>query len=165
MERSITKLRGKVKVTKPIKKKESVPATPRIKKETIGNLSLEETRELRELEFADGMPLLTKQVTYEVLALIKEQGFNAAYEFLTSKSWEEEKELILALPNLHNARERAQRDVVLSQEKIKAITGTHRCTNCGSSRTVTVEKQIRSCDEPTTQIVTCTDCGYKKRYG
>jgi len=166
METSIAKLKGKVKVTKPrVSKKKSVPSTPREKKKTIGNLSLEQTAKIRKLTFQDGNPLLTPEVTYSILSLVKEIGFDDAYKFIVSKPWIDSRDLIFSLPTLDSARERARREIIISREKLKAVTGMHTCTYCGSKRTVTVEKQIRSCDEPTTQIVTCQDCGRKQRYG
>ncbi|SHO33163.1 Zinc finger, TFIIS-type [Cedratvirus A11] len=167
MSRTLRTTRAKVSVTSRsrVAEEEFIPPTPTPKKRTLGNLSIEETDILRSLRFVDGTPLLTLSTTYEILALIKEVGFAETLAFINSSIWDDGKSLILALPNLHQAREQVRREMLVSQEKLEASTGVHKCPYCQSMRTTTVEKQIRSCDEPTTQIVTCQDCGRTKRYG
>ncbi|SPN79300.1 TFIIS transcription elongation factor [Brazilian cedratvirus IHUMI] len=167
MSRTLRTTRAKVSASsrRVTREEEFIPPTPTPKKRTLGNLSIEETDILRSLRFVDGTPLLTLSTTYELLAMIKEVGFAETLAFINSTTWDDSKSLILALPNLHSAREQVRREMLVSQEKLEASTGVHRCPYCQSMRTTTVEKQIRSCDEPTTQIVTCQDCGRQKRYG
>ncbi|QIN54228.1 transcription elongation factor TFIIS [Cedratvirus kamchatka] len=166
MSRTLRTTRAKVSVTSRSRntEEEFIPPTPTPKKRTLGNLNIEETDILRSLRFIDGTPLLTLSTTYEILALVKEVGFAETLAFINSSPWDDAKSLIMALPNLHQAREQVRREMLISQEKLEASTGVHKCPFCQSMRTTTVEKQIRSCDEPTTLIVTCRDCGRQKRY-
>lgn len=167
MARPLRSFRGTVQLaapTLPPSQLLNVPSTPKYEKRTLGNLNEAETAALKNLQLTTGSPLLDRETTYEILGLVRRIGFEQTYAFLTSRQWMRSKDVILALPTLEEARKEVRRDMEESQQKVEAVEGVFKCPYCGSLRTTSVERQMRGCDEPATQIVSCTSCGRKKRY-
>jgi transcription elongation factor S-II len=48
-------------------------------------------------------------------------------------------------------------DEILNEPK---TTDAYECEKCNKRRTSVIEKQVKSGDEPTTQFITCLECGH-----
>lgn len=55
--------------------------------------------------------------------------------------------------------EKTIRDKIKYEQKMVASTNVFKCRKCGSRETTYTSIQTRSCDEPTTNFVSCIPCG------
>ena len=60
---------------------------------------------------------------------------------------------------LAKVRSKTIADLDNFRRKKSTAKGLYTCRACGSKETVSVEKQLRSADEPMTLIITCVVCG------
>ncbi len=112
-----------------------------------------------------GRLLLSKSLgqLFQVMSLIKEVRFVKTYEFLTSKSFEDYKDLLFQLPTISNQREKVKTEISLITSKLDAVESEFECRKCHSFNTVAIEKQTRSADEASTVKVKCLDCTHVYR--
>ncbi len=110
---------------------------------------------------------------YEVVNLLNSLDYEVVFNFL-STDWETVFESAPGLPisNLRNkimfenplmdpAKERLALDMEIFRNRVDVQKGAVDCKKCGSDETISVEKQIRSADEPMTIRVTCLQCQHK----
>ena len=122
------------------------------------------------LKFDSGESILTmtdRYFTYEVINMIHELGFTIVYNFLNA-GWEKifgsvqlRKKILFENPLLEPAREKFALDMEIFRNRVDVTKGAVDCKKCGSEETISVEKQIRSADEPMTIRVTCLQCKHK----
>lgn len=104
----------------------------------------------------------TKSVIYEIISQIYAKGFTNVYNTLISKKWTKRSEYFFQnSPEMELSRQKASIDKEIFNSKIEASKGAFKCRRCGSEETISVEKQMRRADEPTTIKVTCLSCGNK----
>lgn len=60
--------------------------------------------------------------------------------------------------NMRSARHKAQIDSEIYRDKVDVSEGAFTCFKCNSKKTIAVEKQMRSADEPMTITVICVEC-------
>lgn len=60
---------------------------------------------------------------------------------------------------------KAQRDRYATEAKPVAMTNQFRCSRCKKRECVHHELQLRSCDEPATQFITCLNCNNRWKIG
>jgi transcription elongation factor S-II len=58
---------------------------------------------------------------------------------------------------------KTQKDEHVFEERPAAMTDQYKCGKCKKRECIFQEKQIRSCDEPMTLFITCTNCGNRWR--
>ena len=127
-------------------------------------LTPEQTRTLINLEFINGTRILSKerpQVTVDIINLLQRLPFDQVVDYLQTSS--SPKDLVMNSPLLENERERVQLEVDNLQSTIEAEEGIYQCEKCGSHRTLTVFKQVRSGDEPMSAFIRCLGCGKRWR--
>lgn len=94
----------------------------------------------------------------EVYSLIRELGFNTALEYLELHP--NYPDLIFNSPLMSGPKINAEIYKQVARNKIKLQKG-EKCRRCGSENTISVGKQTRSLDEPTTVFTTCLTCQNK----
>lgn len=132
---------------------------------------------LSNLTFNDGEEILTlddEYFLYEVVNMLFVVGYEATLEYL-STDWEKafggdvsdknsiRKRMLFYSPLLKEARDKFDIDLDIYRNTIEVGKGVVSCKRCGSDETISLEKQTRSADEPTTIRVTCLQCDYKWR--
>ena len=143
---------------------------------TLKNISIESNL-LSEITFNNRDKLTNKEIEnllkteviknkediIEIIPLIEIDGFNNTVKFLEKNK---EKSLIdiIKESSIYNV---ARKNYFLKlsaplRDFSKIIDGIYKCPKCGSRKVITIQKQTRSADEPTTEFNTCV-CGYKWR--
>ena len=123
------------------------------------------------IKLISGEPLLTltdRYFVYEVTNLLNRLDYEVVYNFLTA-DWHKvfgnvhdiRKKILFENPLLDPAREKLKMDMEIFRGKVDVGVGAIDCRKCGSKETISVEKQLRSCDEPMSIFVTCLQCGNK----
>lgn len=105
---------------------------------------------------------------YEVYNMIRKLGYYQTYEYL-NQDWSKiygnvadiRKKIVLGSPLMKPFEDKLNLDMEIYRNKIDVGKGAIDCVKCGSENTVSVEKQMRSADEPMSVIVTCMSCSYK----
>lgn len=112
-----------------------------------------------------GRLLLSKSLgqAFEVMALVKELGFDKTYEFLTSKEFKDYADLLFNFPTISNQKEKVKTEIALITSKLNAVESEFECRKCHSFNTLAIEKQTRSADEASTVKVKCLDCSHVYR--
>lgn len=108
------------------------------------------------------------QFVYNIAGFIRNPkgGFESTYTYLTDPALQEYRskdEILFMSPLLKPARDKADIDAEILRNKVLVTKGV-KCRRCGSSNTISAEKQIRSADEPMTVIVSCLNCGNRTKY-
>jgi DNA-directed RNA polymerase subunit M/transcription elongation factor TFIIS len=62
---------------------------------------------------------------------------------------------------LDNVRVAEKIELRALTEQIEVSEGIYKCPRCGSKKTVSRQKQLRSSDEPMSDLVSCAQCGKK----
>jgi len=145
---------------------------PSIKKED-GSPLVNHTQSiaLASLNFKNGESVLTlsdRYFVYEVTNLLNVLDYDLVYNFL-AVDWEKvfgsgpqlRRKILFDNPLLEPARERLALDMEIFRNRVDVSKGAVDCKKCGSEETISVERQIRSADEPMTIRVTCLQCKYK----
>ena len=98
-----------------------------------------------------------RELIFDLVGAIVEQGYDSTYRYLTSQQFENAKQIIDNLPMLEATRIKFTKDL----ENLQAATneGLYQCGDCGSENTFYREAQTRSADEATSVKVKCYDCG------
>lgn len=60
---------------------------------------------------------------------------------------------------------KVKKDEHIFEERPEAMTDMYKCGKCKKRECVYQELQVRSCDEPMTIFITCTNCGNRWRQG
>lgn len=147
-----------------LSKKESIESVLKSLKLTDG-----EVKSLKELKFSNGEPILTledRNFIYEIVWLIKEKGYDVAYNFL-SADWEKvlgsyniRKKMLFENPLLEKAKDKFYLDMNIYKTRVEVEAG-EKCRKCGSTETISIEKQCRSADEAATIKITCINCKFR----
>jgi DNA-directed RNA polymerase subunit M/transcription elongation factor TFIIS len=120
-----------------------------------------------------GEPVLTledRYFVYEVVNMLNELNYEQVYNFL-STDWETvfgsmhniRRKIIFDNPLMAPARDKFQLDMEIFRTRVDVTKGAVDCRKCGSEETISMEKQTRSADEPTSVYVFCTQCKHKWR--
>lgn len=139
--------------------------------ETVG-FSREQAREIAGLK-VETLPLLSvddRASLYAVSELILElgdkEGWDKAIDYAksvlhdqTGTVAEAVEALIYQSPLLAKVKNKNEAEIRSFKRKKASAKGLYTCKGCGSKETVSVEKQLRSADEPMTLIITCVVCG------
>jgi DNA-directed RNA polymerase subunit M/transcription elongation factor TFIIS len=133
-------------------------------------LTNSEINSLANLRFQDGEQILSLQYrwfVYEIIWILSKKGFDITYNFL-NMNWEKilgnaniRKKILFENPLMEKSREKFLVDMEIYRNKNEVVEGGEACKKCLSTSTISVEKQMRSADEPVTIRVTCLECGYK----
>lgn len=135
-------------------------------------LSNEQITELLSLEYTDYvlendefipksfkiLSLDDRYFVYELLGLLLKIGYDNTLTYLKSSIWSSRREIIFSMPTLEQSREKLYININIFRNKSIVSEGIFKCNRCGSRRTVSSQKQIRSADEPMTVTVTCLQC-------
>jgi DNA-directed RNA polymerase subunit M/transcription elongation factor TFIIS len=124
-------------------------------------LSQEEYNTLNNLYFPDGtkMLILPDQAEFVVfvISLLRQLPFVEVINYLQGQK--DRKSAILQSPLLRDEAERARIELDNVQKNVEVEEGVYQCMECGSRKTSSIHKQIRSADEPMSILVTCKGCG------
>lgn len=176
----LRELQGRVVPIKPTAPLTTVPITPipTIAQKTVATLLQRMVPTLQSnaiqalvIIMWRGQPLLSVddlQFLYNIAGFIRNEkgGFESTYTYLTDPLLQEYKskdEILFMAPLLKPARDKADIDAEILRNKVVLTKGI-KCRRCGSSNTISAEKQIRSADEPMTVIVSCLNCGNRTKY-
>lgn len=103
---------------------------------------------------------------YQLVSLIDQLGWTDGLAYVQSQLTDPNLTVSQAMANIINnsplmskAKDRMMLDMDRYRRKVTSGKGLHTCRGCGSKETVSVQKQLRSADEPMTTIITCTECG------
>jgi len=118
----------------------------------------------------DGIPLLSvndRDGLYSIVTMIKQMDFEQAMtyidELLRSRSFDSIAHAIDSIVYdselLAKVRSKTIADLENFRRKKSTAKGLYTCRACGSKETISVEKQLRSADEPMTLIISCVVCG------
>ena len=128
-----------------------------------------EIKNLTELKFINGEPILTLDDTnflYEIVWLIKEKGYDIAYNFL-SVDWEKvlgsediRKKMLFENPLMEKAKDKFYIDMNIYKTRVTVEAG-EKCRKCGSTETISASKQTLSADEQATIKITCINCKFR----
>jgi len=124
---------------------------------------------LTNLKFSNGEPKLSfedRNFLYEVVWMLNTLGFDITFNFL-SADWEKvfgtqniRKKMLFENPLLEKNREKFILDLDIFRNTAKVEAG-EKCRKCGSEETISVVKQVRSCDEIQQIKITCLHCKHK----
>ena len=117
-----------------------------------------------------GYPLLAvndRDSLYSIVSMVKQLDFEQAMTFidelLNRRSFDSIVQAVDAIVYdsqlLAKVRSKTIADLDNFRRKKSTAKGLYTCRACGSKETVSVEKQLRSADEPMTLIITCVVCG------
>jgi DNA-directed RNA polymerase subunit M/transcription elongation factor TFIIS len=67
-------------------------------------------------------------------------------------------------PMFNNVKQRTEEHDDYLVNPFEVTEGVVECTKCGSRRTFSCQKQVRSSDEPMTTFSRCVDCGHQMTY-
>ena len=133
-------------------------------------VSKEESKNLASLRFKNGEIILSLEerwFVYEIIWLLSEKGYEQTYNFL-SNDWEKalgsmniRKKMLFENPLMDPQKEKFAVDMEIYRNKTEVVVGGESCRRCKSGSTISVEKQMKSCDELVSIKVTCLACGYK----
>lgn len=126
---------------------------------------------LTSLHFKSGEPVLSltdRYFVFEVTNMLNELEYQIVHNYLAA-DWEKvfgsgstiRRQILFMNPLLEPAREKLSLDMEIFRNKVDVTKGAVDCKRCGSEETISVEKQIRSADEPMTIRVTCLQCKYR----
>ena len=132
-------------------------------------LSTDQANRLASLT-VNGYPLLSvndRNSLYSIVTMIKQLDFEQAMtymdELLRSRSFDSISQAVDAIVYdsqlLAKVRSKTIADLENFKRKKSTAKGLYTCRVCGSKETISVEKQLRSADEPMTLIITCVVCG------
>jgi len=148
-----------------LSKKESVSSV--LKKLDI--LTNEQIKNLTGLKFSNGENILNledRNFLYEIVWLIKEKGYDIAYNFL-SADWEKvlgshniRKKMLFENPLMEPAKDKFYLDMNIYKTRVEVEAG-EKCRKCGSTETISLTKQTRSADEAATIKITCINCKFR----
>ena len=140
-----------------------------IKKNGKSILTNDQARELSSLKFRDGEYRLTledRNFVYEIVWLLKEVGYEKAYNFL-SADWEKvlgshniRKRMLFENPLLDRARDKFILDMDIFKTQVQVEAG-EKCRKCGSEETISVTQFLKRLDEPPIISHVCMFCGNK----
>lgn len=129
-----------------------------------------QAKKLASLKFKSGETILTLKhayFLYEMISIIKYNGYESVYNFLTT-DWEKvfgehntRNKMIFENPLLSKSKEKLYHDMDIFRNTVDVVTGAVDCPKCRSSETISIDKQNRSADEATTIRVVCLACNYK----
>lgn len=142
-----------------------------IKEDGTPIINYNQSLALTSLKFQSGDNILTlehRPFVYEIVNMLNSLDYDVVYNFLNA-GWEKvlgqgaglRKRIIFENPLLEGAKERLAMDMEIFRNRVDVSKGAVDCKKCGSDETLSVEKQLRSADEPMTIRVTCLQCGYK----
>lgn len=130
----------------------------------IKDLSSTDIKKLKSLKSEnDKLLVLEDRATIlEIVALIRNIGFEKSYDYLKKNQRLSRLEIIRKSPLYKNYK----KELFLSDTRSiralgNAIDGKYQCPKCGSKKVQTIYKQIKSSDEPMTELNQCKVCGFK----
>lgn len=126
---------------------------------------------LSALKFEEGEPILTledRPFLYEIVNMLNTLDYEVVYNFL-NVGWEKvlgsgagiRKRMIFENPLLVKSKDKLAMDMEIYRNQVDVGVGMVNCKKCNSTETLSVEKQKRSSDEPTSVTVKCLQCQYK----
>jgi len=129
-------------------------------------LTVNEITTLSNLSFDNGEKMLDmndRYFIYEIVNILHELGYEKTYEYLNSlrNMGGSKREMLFDNPLLTPAKDKLSLDMEIFRNKVDVTHGDVDCRKCGSDNTISVQKQMRSADEPMTTFVTCQQCGNK----
>ena len=129
----------------------------------------EQADNLLSVKFTNGENILTledRNFLYEIVWLLNEKGYDITYNFL-STDWEKilgsyniRKKMLFENPLLERAREKFNTDLNIYKTKVEVSAG-EKCRKCGSTETVSISKQTKSCDEQVSIKLVCINCKFR----
>jgi DNA-directed RNA polymerase subunit M/transcription elongation factor TFIIS len=114
-----------------------------------------------------------QQSTYEILALLYKVGFDHVMNLIRgNNAFSEMKEkksieygIIFGNELMKESQERKIEDLEIFRKGDIMVEGAFDCPVCKSRNTSTIQRQVRSADEPMTSFNTCKACTNKWRIG
>ncbi len=149
-----------------------VAMLPSIKKEDGSPLiDYNQSLSLTSLKFQGGENILTledRPFVYEIVNMLNKLDYMVVYNFLNT-DWEKifgsgaglRNKILFKNPLLSGAKDRLDMDMEIFRNRVDVSKGAVDCKKCQSDETLSIERQIRSSDEPMTIRVICLQCGYK----
>jgi DNA-directed RNA polymerase subunit M/transcription elongation factor TFIIS len=137
------------------------------KKDGSSLLNTNEITTLSNLTFDNGEKILDmndRYFIYEIVNVLYELGYDKTYEYLNNLKLVvnlSKREMLFDNPLLTPAKDKLALDMEIFRNKVDVTHGDVDCRKCGSDNTISVQKQMRSADEPMTTFVTCQQCGNK----
>ena len=132
-------------------------------------LTDEQIKNLTELKFSNGENILTledRNFLYEIVWLIKEKGYDVAYNFL-SADWEKvlgsmniRKKILFENPLMESAKDKFYSDMNIYKTRVSVEAG-EKCRKCGSTETISIAAQLRSADEGMSYKHQCVQCKFR----
>jgi DNA-directed RNA polymerase subunit M/transcription elongation factor TFIIS len=133
-------------------------------------LTPQQANKLANLKIGGTTPLLSledRPGIYTVVSLIEQLGWDKGIAYIEREIATKSelpvsqvvKNLVLRSPLLAKSENRLYLDMDKYRRKASSAKGLHTCRVCGSKETISVQKQLRSADEPMTTIITCVACG------
>ena len=126
-------------------------------------LTPEQVKTLLALEFPDKTNIITTnhpEIILDVINMLQKLSYEFVINYLRNAT--NAKDLVMNSPLLENERERVVLEIENLQKTIEAEEGIYQCEGCGSQKTVSIQKQVRSADEPMSTFVRCLGC--RKRW-
>lgn len=151
----------------PVRPGQPAPVTPSIVE--AAPLTDEQIQQLTQLTLFDGRPMFELRkadLTYQVSACIFARGFDETFRFLAGRSWPNRRTIVLDLPTVVGGKpltdipDQVLKIAEIFRKKLKAARGPP-CKSCASTNTSMTYKQMRSADEPATQVIICGDCRFR----
>jgi DNA-directed RNA polymerase subunit M/transcription elongation factor TFIIS len=130
----------------------------------IKNLRATDVKKLKSLTSENGKLLVLEErdIILEIIALIRNIGFEKSYNYLKKNQRLSRVEIIRQSPLYNNYK----KELFLSDTRSirslgNTIDGKYECPKCGSKKVETVYKQIKRSDEPMTELNKCKLCVFK----
>jgi DNA-directed RNA polymerase subunit M/transcription elongation factor TFIIS len=99
---------------------------------------------------------------YEIIAMVKQYGFDKTYNFVKNNSNKITDRQILESDEFEEQKKKYNDDTIKLRNKVKVkSTGIFTCPRCNEKDTSYTEVQLRSGDEGSTFIIACNACGYQ----
>ena len=149
----------------------SVPSTPssnvKITSEQLIRQTLIESQRvtpeqadaLISLKTLAGEPILVMPDNFlDMMALIRDRGYDETYQYLTSNRNLSSTDLVFQSPLFKRAQNQYQIDAELLRNKPIETRSDEPCTRCGSFNVLITQEQTRSADEAMTTIRKCLVC-------
>lgn len=97
-----------------------------------------------------------QQACFQVTQLLSEnESFDIVSKKVASKQFGFED------PYFDDCREAEKNEIQYIEQPVKVEDGIHECRSCGSKKTYSIQKQVRSGDEAMTLFIQCTKCQKK----
>jgi len=97
--------------------------------------------------------------TLFVIRSVRKYGYESTFKYLsTQQKSGSHQEIVTNSLLLKEDTRKVEEEIMSFNEKVISAEGIYTCRKCGSKKTISAEKQVRSADEAATVTITCVDC-------